>query len=244
MIGNSNSNIQIENLKSENIRKHVTILGVTGTYSSIPDAVDSGVFWTNPDDDGYYQDCEYVNWNESTLLIMDASVANTNKRKKVKRLKLTNCSDVTSLQRGFADNNTFLVEVDLYDSGITTFGDSSSCKVFYGCENLISIKLPRNLERINSSYAIIDTSITEIVLPASLTSIGKGALYRNRSLQRVDCTALTYSNGTPNTTIEKEFIQDSLNAILVFADEATMNVYAQATNWSTWASRMTYEGAE
>lgn len=208
MIGNSNSALQIENLKSENIRKHVTILGVTGTYSSIPDAVDSGVFWTNPDEDGYWQDCEYVNYPVTTINSFGE------KSSRVKRIKFTNC-DGCSITNSFKNGNLYLEAIDMQNSGITALLNGA----FRYCSFVSAVKLP-----------------------ASLTSIGDD-VFSNVIMPYCDCTELTYTGSTPDTVMNGKSFQNT-GYRLLFKDQATMNVYAQATNWSTYASRMTYVGAE
>lgn len=234
MIGNSNSNIQIENLKSENIRKHVTILGVTGTYSSIPDSVDSGVFWTNPDDDGYYQDCEFVNYYYPLGSLYDQP--STNKCARIKRLKCTGIAP--DIQAGFARANAYLEEVDLSGGALTSIGQNA----FIQCNNLKKVLLPSTLTSIGSGAFRYNHFSEAVKLPASLTSIGDDA-FSNGSMPFCDCTELTYTGSTPDTVMAGKSFQTTVYP-LKFKDQATMEVYAQATNWSTYASRMTYVGAE
>lgn len=138
------------NFKSENIKKHVTINGVTGTYSSAPDNVDSGVFWINPDDDGYYQDLIAVN------LQGNMSYITANKAARVKHIYYNQCEKVTSI--GSFYNNSYIELVDFRETSATQLADTT----FWNAVNLKSLFFSDNFIRIGTA-AIRNVTMLEFV---------------------------------------------------------------------------------
>ena len=114
--------------------------------------------------------------------------------------------------------------------------------MFMGCSNLKQVTLPQNLVEIGY-YSLNTCDLVNIKIPASVTLIGVDAFWGNKHMTEIDCTELTTTNGVINTTLGNNAFYDTNNAPIIFADAATMAVYAAATNWSVYASRMTYVGA-
>ena len=75
------------------------------------------------------------------------------------------------------------------------------------------------------------TSLAEITLPASLTSIGTGAFYDCKSLQYIRIEATT-----PPTLASTNAIPSTIGAIYV--PDASVAAYQAATNWSSFASKI------
>lgn len=121
-------------------------------------------------------------------------------------------------------------------SNIDTLNDRS----FYACISLTAINL-QHIKTIGRS-CFAGCAFQNLKLYSNLLTIGTWAFENCTSIQHIDCTELTYSGTTANTVLGNGAFNETTCPI-EFADETTMNVYKNATNWSVYASRMTYTGA-
>ena len=137
---------------------------------------------------------------------------------------------------------------DLYINGILAKNiDISTMPItkLYGfsyCASIETFLLPNSLIEVGTSLFQLCRSLKNIKIPASVKQIDSYAFQSSDALEFVDCTELTYTGTTVNTTLGSGVFHGTTCSI-IFADEATMNIYKNATNWSFYASRMTYIGA-
>lgn len=118
---------------------------------------------------------------------------------------------------------TGIKSVDLSLTSITTIPNYA----FRYCYFLSSVVLPSNLISLGSesfSYA----SFSEIVLPATLTTISSFPFYEMRSLYKVTCLA------TAPPSVSSNFLPSCVNVIYVPA--ASVETYKGATNWIPYAN--------
>ena len=172
-------------------------------------------------------------------------------------------SQITSIGNACFQNCSSLNNV-VIPSSVSTYGQA----IFQGCLSLSDVEIPSNITKIYGHmfygcYSLasftIPTSVTEIKtfafngcntlssikIPLNVVKIENNAFNGCCYLTLIDCTELTETNGAVNTTLENvnAFYNGSNNRQFVFVDETTMNAYKNATNWSNYASEMTYVGA-
>lgn len=215
---------------------------ITGTsiYSGIPDAsitgdivIPNGV--TSIKDGAFWQcsNIENLDIAGSVVTIGEAAFRNCTKIKSITLHEGTTTTG-TYCFRGCDQIESFVFPNSLVNIGNDTLRD---------CTKLKSVTFSPNLAEI-PNYCCTSCALSYVKIPGSVTRIGMQAFEYNRNLNEIDCTELTISNGNVNTTLgNNAFRYTSSSVRIVFADEATMNVYAAANNWSTYASKMTYVGA-
>lgn len=169
---------------------------------------------------------------------------------------------LTTIEQYACRSCTSLEAIDL-NEGLTSIGNYA----FNSCKGATSLILPSTLTSIgNSSFCACVNIENDIVIPNTVTTIGQGAFQSFEKVKKVkippiatiqpttfsgfraateiDCTEFTVTNGNADTALSNvNAFNLTNNAPFIFATQAIMEVYAQATNWSTYASRMTYVGA-
>lgn len=103
-------------------------------------------------------------------------------------------------------------------------------KMFTVCSNLYNVDFS-HVTSIKDSAFTDCSSLKRIDLPATLTSIGTSA-FAHTYLQTVICRATTPPSITSNT-----FYNTNITTIYVPAE--SVNAYKTATNWSTYADKIT-----
>ena len=106
---------------------------------------------------------------------------------------------------------------------------------FNGFRNLTSISFPDGLEIIGNGAFINCSSLSRLVIPSSVKSIGKGAL-GGIPLSRIDVLA-----ETPPTLSDNEFswIKDEC---LIYVPAGKAPLYQEAEGWRIYGYRITEEG--
>ena len=118
-------------------------------------------------------------------------------------------------------------------------------EMFRECSGLVSVVLPKTLIRIPDQMFRECTALRSIKIPGTVISIGSYGFYNCRSLMLCDCTELSQTDGQVNTTLSTfGFTSMPLDGKILFKDEETANVYKVATQWSNYANRMTWVGAD
>ncbi len=106
-------------------------------------------------------------------------------------------------------------------------------EAFSGCYNLANIVLHNNITDIGY-YCFYKVYLMEkIAIPNSVTTIGSGSFNLCENLREVDLTAYTQASTVP--TVQANSFADCGVVSFSFRDQATLNKFAQATNWTTLA---------
>lgn len=123
--------------------------------------------------------------------------------------------------------------IDISD-GVTIIGSEA----FLNCENLSSVRFPKNLKTIESG-AFRRNKITEIVFPPTLEFVGKGSFHDSEMLERVYCPAQTppfaeFDNPDENegSNHARPFI--SGKEMTLFVPVGTGDVYRNADGWKAF----------
>lgn len=159
----------------------------------------------------------YDQRNEITKVIFDASFAEArptttldwfdgcNILTEIQGIENLNTSEVTTMF-GMFQNCHSLVSLDL--SSFNTSKVTSMVGMFYDCMNLKTLKLPDDLTFIDSHQFISCSSLTEIIIPANVTSIGDNAfsysgITKVTSLMQTPCgiSSTVFENVSNNATL-------------------------------------------
>ena len=135
-------------------------------------------------------------------------------------------------------------------------------QAFYHCNNLINVQLPNHITVIpyacfnecdslesiiipdgvtlldNMAFSYCDNLATA-VLPKSITRINSMAFGGCGKLNVIDLTAFESTDTVPTLARLDVFDRISNSAKFYFKDQATLDNFAAATNWSTYSSRFT-----
>ncbi len=142
-------------------------------------------------------------------------------------------------------------------SGVTSIGTYA----FYSCYSLTSVTIPSSVTSIGTyayqyCYSLTSVTIpsgvtsigtyayqycynlTSATIPSSVTSIGTYAFRYCRTLKIYDLTAYTSSDATPTLMGTNVFTSISSICKMLFRDQDTLDNFASASNWSTYANYM------
>ena len=121
-------------------------------------------------------------------------------------------SDIVNLRTTLYANSTKYVDIDLSGSTITSIGDSA----FYNCTNLTGIIIPNSVTSIGR-FAFRGSSLTEITIPNSVTVIAANAFVACTSLKSViignGVTSIGDDAFSYCTSLASVTIPDSVTAI-------------------------------
>lgn len=93
-------------------------------------------------------------------------------------------------------------------------------EAFLRCSSLIKIDLGKGLKTLGEN-ALRETAITTLVIPASVTRIGKKVVEKCRNLSRIECHAVK------PPTLEKA----SYESVGLYVPASSVNAYKSAKNW-------------
>jgi hypothetical protein len=112
-------------------------------------------------------------------------------------------------------------------------GDSSdnfNFGTFAFCSNLQNVNMPR-IETLGGNTFSNCTSLRKIILPESLTAIQARAFYKCSGL----LTAVFNSDVPPSCSWG---VFEGATSCTIYVPDASVSAYREATNWSTYASRI------
>lgn len=96
-------------------------------------------------------------------------------------------------------------------------------KVFNECRALTHITLPEGLTTIEES-ALDNCNLTELVVPSTVSVIGKKMVDKNRNLQKIEILAVR----------PPELKSDSEKKVTLYVPEASIELYRNAKNWKNY----------
>ena len=163
---------------------------------------------------------------------------------------------VTSIGNNAFNNCYSLTSITIPDS-VTSIGNSA----FYACYSLTSIAIPNGVTRIGD-YAFQNCySLAHIVIPDGVTSIGKLAFSSCYSLASITIPDSVTSIGnsafsncygmaeyhikptTPPTLSNTNAFNTIPSDCIIYVPQGCLEAYQNATNWTTYASKMQEEPA-
>ena len=144
---------------------------------------------------------------------------------------------VTSIGDEFLEGST-LVKSIILSKELT----SISYNTCYGCGLLTEITIPDSVTSILYNAFIGCSSLTEITIPDSVTSIGASAFNGCSGLFSVDVSRFTDPSAVPSLANHNAFSSTPNNMVIYVADQAMLNAFTSATNWSYYASRFQIKG--
>jgi len=97
-------------------------------------------------------------------------------------------------------------------------------------ENLGTLILPPNVTTL-ALYSIYDTGISSIILPSSVSSMEKGALQDNHSLESVVMKSIT-----PPTLDGSDWFSGASANLKIYVPLQSIDAYKAAAGWSSYAS--------
>ena len=140
---------------------------------------------------------------------------------------------VTSIGNSAFNNCYSLASVTIPDSA-TSIGNSA----FNGCQSLASITIPDSVTSIGNSAFNSCYSLASVTIPDSVTSIGNSAFsscYGMAKYHLKPTTPPTLSSTNAFNTIPSDCI--------IYVPQGCLEAYQNATNWTTYASKMQEEPA-
>ena len=102
---------------------------------------------------------------------------------------------------------------------------------FQSCTSLTNIVIPNSVTSIGSNTFWSCTSLNNITIPNSVTSIGSVVFYGCSSL-----TTMTVLATTPPTLADTMAISSATTSIYV--PDESVSAYQSATNWSNFADKI------
>ena len=142
-------------------------------------------------------------------------------------------TSVTSIG-GYAFDNCYSLASVTIPDGVTSIGDS----VFYNCYSLASITIPDSVTSISNNAFVYCCSLASVTIPDSVTSISNNAFgncYGMAEYHLNPTTPPTLSNTNAFGNIPSDCI--------IYVPAGCLEVYQNATNWATYASKMQEEPA-
>lgn len=109
---------------------------------------------------------------------------------------------------------------------------------FYSCRNLKISEIPESYTEIGMNAFNSCTGIVSLKMPKSLVSIGGYAFRYCSGLLSVDMSEVI-----ARATVASTSFQYADNCVFLFRDQAQLDSYASATNWSALADRFQIKGA-
>lgn len=109
----------------------------------------------------------------------------------------------------------------------------NSVFLYAGCNSNTEANVAEGIVRIEQRAFQNCSNITTVKLPKSITSIGQYAFYGCAKLTSIYCAATT----PPVLDKDKDIIPS--NVTKIYVPTASVNAYKSATNWTTFASKIT-----
>ena len=141
-------------------------------------------------------------------------------------------STVTSIGSQAFSGCRALKSIDI-PSGVTSIADSA----YYQCEAAVSVTIPNTVTSIGSQAFYNCFNLAVVTIPSSVTSIAANAFYGCYSLE------LHMLSTTPPTLANTNAFSSVPATNVIYVPRGYLNTYKNATNWSTYASRMQEEPA-
>ena len=188
--------------------------------NNIPSSADGtddpvvGIYFTNPDKDGYPTKAKIVGWRLDNKETAFPIVFTDLKFKRLQTIEFLDC-DFKLFQNYICQGLLSLTSIKLPDT-LTSIENQA----FSGCFSLTSIKLPNTLWRIGARVFQNCTNLTSIKLPDTLMSIGTSAFYQcpnltsinfPNTLTSIDSSAFQNCRGLVDVTLANGFNCNNLD---------------------------------
>ncbi len=144
-------------------------------------------------------------------------------------------NSVTSIGAS-AFNNCYALTSATIPDGVTSIGDNA----FNNCYALASITIPDGVTSIGASAFYQCYALASITIPDSVTSIGRGAFYNCYGISEYHFKPTT-PPALVNTNAFGNIPSDCIIYVPYSEDHSILNAYQQATNWSSYSSKMQEE---
>ncbi len=154
-------------------------------------------------------------------------------------LALTVLPDGLTSISGYAFQNCTNLALTVLPNGVTSIGSNA----FQNCTNLALTSLPSGVTSIGNDAFRGCTNLALTVLPNGVTSIGNNAFNGCACLYIIDLTAFTNPLNIPTLQNSNAFSGIPALAEFWFSIQEVLDAFTAATNWSTYASKFTIEGA-
>ena len=249
------------NITAENIKKDITILGVTGTLESgggdnkFFQLVERSITELTADDlDGATKIGDYVFYQYKTL----TSITIPNSVTSIGQSAFAYCSGLTTIT--IPDSVTSIGNSAFHSckglTGSFTIPDSVTSvggTAFSHCSGLTSVTIGNSVTGIGTQTFAYCSGLTSVTIGNSVTSIGSGAFYGPNKLTSItipnsvktiesaafySCnklTEMTILATTPPKLSDTNAISSATTKIYIPA--GTLSAYQSATNWSSFASK-------
>ena len=232
--------LRSDSIVAENIKKGVTIEGVTGTYEGGGGSNEQFVKLcqktitevTADDLAGVTSLGNYCFYDCSKL----ASITIPESVTSLGNYCFSSCSilasitipeSVTSLSEYCFGYCPSLTSIDIPES-VTSLGHSC----FTTCTSLASIDIPESVTSLGNYCFYYCTKLASITIPESVTSLGKYCFYycpRLASVTMLPTTPPTLGSGAFDRTASD---------LVITVPKGTLDAYKAATNWSAYADKM------
>lgn len=139
------------------------------------------------------------------------------------------------LTRTFSGSGGKCAQLSALSLPSTTTGSIGNY-AFYNCYSLASINIPDGVTSIGNNAFYNCYSLASINIPDGVTSIGNNAFrfcYFLKEVHLQPTTPPTLSNANAFTNTPSDMV--------IYVPQGTLEVYQQATNWTTYASQMQEE---
>lgn len=174
--------------------------------------------------------------------------------------KLTLSANLTSFGN-FALTNCYLLNNVIIPDSVTTFGTNNfnTCcalqnvvipdgittipeRAFNSCNSITKITIPDGVTSIGATAFGNCYALREVIVPNSVTSFAAGCFSGDISLLYLDLSSYVDASSIPSMVNTNVLSNVPTDIVIWVANQEMLNAFSQATNWSTYASKMQIKG--